>query len=128
MVYRTISRDLKLAAVKLYDAGHMIVEDICDCVGFSTRTFSRIHRLWTETGDVVKHKHGIPGRRRELMLDDVMYLLRLVRQRPDWFLEELADLLRENRFLSVHFSTIHRELLRHGYTSKKLRRIAKERN
>jgi transposase len=114
--------------MNLYDRGLISLDDILDCVGFSERTFYRVLRLWRETGDVVKQTYGLRGRPRLLVTDDLQYLLRLVQHRPDWFLDELADLLHENRFISIHFSTILRELSRAGYSVKKLKRIAAERN
>jgi transposase len=128
MPYRRISRDLKIAAINLYERELIPLDDILNCIGFSRRTFFRILALWRSTGDVVKHTYGLRGRPRLLVFDDLQYLLRLVRHRPDWFLDELIDLLRENRFVSVHFATIHRELERAGYSVKKLKRIAAERS
>jgi len=61
-------------------------------------------------------------------LDDIDYLLRLVRQRPDWFLDELLHLLETNRFICVNYVTIHRTLVRAGASWKKLKIIALERN
>jgi transposase len=127
-MYRPISRDLKICAINLYEKELLPLEDILDCVGFSESTFYRVLALWRTTGDVVRHTYGLRGRPRLLVFDDVEYILRLVRHRPDWFLDEIADLLQENRFISAHFSTICRELQRYGYTSKKLKRIARERS
>ena len=56
------------------------------------------------------------------------YLLQLIRQRPDWFLDELQFLLQTNRFISVHYTTIYRTLLRTGISLKKLKKVASERN
>jgi transposase len=128
MPYRKISRDLKLAAMNLYERELVPLDNLLDCVGFSERTFYRILSLWRETGSVTKHTHGLRGRPRLLVFNDLQYLLHLVRHRPDWFLDELSDLLHENRFISVHFSTILRELARAGYSVKKLKKIATERN
>jgi transposase len=129
MPFRKISRDVKIAAINLYDINIFTVEDLCHIVGFSQRTFWRIRRLWTDTGDVVTHKYGYQhGRTRILHIEDIQYLLRLIRHRPDWFLDELLDLLTHNRFISVHYSTIHRELIRCGVSLKKLKVIALERN
>lgn len=128
MPYRRISQDLKLAAMNLYECELIPLEDLLDCVGFSKRTFYRVLKLWRETGDVVKHTHGLRGRPRLLVFDDVQFLLRLVRHRPDWFLDELTNLLQENRFISIHFTTILRELARAGYSVKRLKRIATERS
>lgn len=128
MVNRThIPRDLKVCAIKLYENGLLDLEDILDCVGFSERTFYRTLACWRETGDVVPHKFGsFAGRPRLLLYDDVDYLLCLVRHRPDYF-DEMKELLQENRFISVHYSTIIRELSRTGISVKRLRRIAQER-
>lgn len=128
MPYRKISPDVKIAAVCLYERELLPLEDILDCCRFSRRTFFRILRLWRTTGDVVNHTYGCRGKHRILVTDDVQYLLRLVRHRPDWFQDELADHLLKNRFISVHFSTICRELKRVGFSLKKLKRIASERS
>lgn len=60
--------------------------------------------------------------------DDVGYLLQLVQQNPDYFLDELLHLLSTNQFISVHYTTIHRKLEQAGMSCKKLKQIAKERN
>lgn len=125
---RTISRDLKVAAMNLLEHGRLSRAEICDCVGFSRATFQRVLAIWQETGDVVRPSYGRKGRQRNLNFTDVQYLCRLVNQRPDWFLDELLELLDTNRFISVHYTTIHRELERAGMSRKKLKRIAAERN
>ena len=56
------------------------------------------------------------------------YLLELLCDNPDFFLDELLNLLRTNRFISIHYTTIHRELGHAGVTHKKLERIAIERD
>jgi hypothetical protein len=69
---------------------------------------------------------------RELLIimhfDDIHYLKHLISHRPDWFLDELQYLLATNRFISAHFTTIHRELERAQVSTKKLKKIAAERN
>ncbi|RXW16551.1 hypothetical protein EST38_g9310 [Candolleomyces aberdarensis] len=88
----------------------------------------RTLKLRRETGDVVNHTYGLPGQPRLLHFEDVDYLIRLVRHRPDWFLDKLQYLLQTNRFVSVHYVTIHRELERAGMSLKKLKKIAMERD
>jgi hypothetical protein len=44
-------------------------------------------------------------------------------QRPDWFLDKLLELLDTNRFISIHYTTIHRELVGAGVSIKKLQKI-----
>ena len=128
MPFRKISRDLKLAAVRLYEGDHLPLDDILDCLRMSKSTFYRVLSLWNTTGDVVQHTFGIRGRPRILHFDDVDYLKRLVKARPDWFLDELLSLLETNRFISAHYTTIHRELVHANVSTKKLKIIAAERN
>jgi len=127
-MYRKVSRDLKLCAIKMYELDILPLWLILDCVGFSLLTFYRILDLWVTTGDIVAHNFGTPGRSRLLHFDDVEYLVWLIRHRPDWFLDELLSLLKTNRFILVHYMTVHRELCRLGVSRKKLKRIAAERN
>ena len=128
MGFRKISCNLKLAAMRMYNQGILPVGAIIDCLQISRRTFYRILDLWITTGDVVRHTNGVRGRPRILHFDDIDYLRRIIRHRPDWFLDELLDLLQTNRFISAHYTTIHRELQRAGVSTKKLKKIALERN
>jgi len=128
MPYRKISRDLKLAAMRMHEHGILSVAQITDCLQISRRTFYRVLELWHTTGDVIRHTNGVRGRPRILHFDDIDYLNRIIKHRPDWFLDELLSLLQTNRFISAHFTTIHRELVRAGVSTKKLKKIAAERN
>ncbi|KAF9059463.1 hypothetical protein BDP27DRAFT_1204815, partial [Rhodocollybia butyracea] len=123
---RRISRDLKICAINLYQRELLDLEDILDCVGFSERTFYRILALYRETGDVIRHHFGPIGHPHLLLYDDIDYLLCLVRHRPDYFLDELANLLEDNHFISIHFCTAMRQLQNCGISLKKLCRIARE--
>ncbi|KIJ93077.1 hypothetical protein K443DRAFT_112609 [Laccaria amethystina LaAM-08-1] len=127
MVYRKILPDMKLATIRLYEKNLLSLDDILDCCGLSERTFWRVHKPFQETGDVEPPTCTTRGRPK-LHFDDITYLLALVHQRPDWFLDELLNLLDTNRFVSVHYMTIHWELEHAGVSVKKLRNIAKERN
>jgi hypothetical protein len=59
---------------------------------------------------------------------DVQLLLQLVNDNPDYFLDELLHLLRTERFVSAHYTTIHRELERAGVSRKQLQKITIEHN
>jgi transposase len=128
MVYRTIQRDVKIAAIQLAERQLLPLSDILLCCGISRRTFYRIMKLWKETGDVINDPPVLRGRYRTLHHTDIHYLLQLIRQNPDYFLDELLRLLKTNRFISVHFTTIYEELTRAGVSRKRLQRIALERN
>ncbi|KAG2336012.1 hypothetical protein BDR05DRAFT_1006255 [Suillus weaverae] len=105
---RKISPDLKLAAIRLHERGILTTREILECVG-----------------DIVKPHSEYIGRPRALNIEDVAYLTELIQHRPDWFLDELAGLVQRNRFISLHYTTIHRELHCAGISLKKLRKVAK---
>ncbi|KAJ7036319.1 hypothetical protein C8F04DRAFT_1210102 [Mycena alexandri] len=115
---RSISRNVKIAALNLYERGHLPLKEILAWVGFSRSTFFRVLHLWRTTGDV-ERKSNRTGRPRLLHHDDITYLLLLVQERP--------DCSSNNRFISIHYTTIHRELERAGMSTKKLSEIAAER-
>ncbi|KAJ7304645.1 hypothetical protein DFH08DRAFT_758666 [Mycena albidolilacea] len=123
---RRISRDVKIAALNLYEQGHLSIKKILAWVGFSRSTFFCVLRLWRTTGDVVRPQNRT-GRPRVLH-HDIDYLISLIHHRPDSFLDELLNLLKHNRFISVHYTTIHRELERAGMSTKKLDEVAEERS
>ncbi|KAG2369023.1 hypothetical protein BDR07DRAFT_1348485 [Suillus spraguei] len=126
MVFRKISDDVKRAAIRLSERDLLSLQDILDCCGFSERTWYRVMKLWRETGDVINQPRTAPGRACHLDREDIDYLLQLLRDNPNYFLDELVDLTRTNRFISAHFITIFNELDRAGMSCKRLKRIASE--
>ena len=64
---------------------------------------------------------------RNLDCDDLGYLLALICQNLEYFLDELLHLLETNWFISVHYVTIHHELKQADVSSKKLKKITLER-
>lgn len=128
MVNRRISDDIKLAAMRLYEQDILGIEDILEVIGFSRATFFRVLKLWREGGSVAKPKSFRRGRPRKMLREDLEYLNVLLHHRPQFFLSELQGLLKRNRLLSVHFSTIHREIVRAGISTKLLKKIAAERS
>jgi transposase len=128
MPYHFIPRAVKISAMKLYERDLLRLDTILDVMEMSRSTFFRVQKLWHETGDVVSHKTSLRGRLRALNYDDVQYLLVLIEQNPDYFLNELLYLLKTNRFISVHYTTIHRALKQAGVSCKKLKKIASERS
>ena len=46
MPFRKISRDIKIAAMRLYDDNILPKASILDYLGISSRTFDRVHALW----------------------------------------------------------------------------------
>ena len=74
MVYRAIHRDVKIAAIQLFERQLLPLNDILLCCGFSRRTFFRILKIWRETGDVIIER-VMYGRYRSLHQTDIHYLL-----------------------------------------------------
>lgn len=128
MPYRNIPRAIKISAIRLYEDEILPKPLILEYLGLSSRTFDRVLALWNSTGDVVKQASGVHGRPRLLHYTDIEYLRRLIQHRPNWFLDELQNLLQTNRFIAAHFTTVHRELVCAGISSKKIKKIASERN
>ncbi|KIK14883.1 hypothetical protein PISMIDRAFT_116270 [Pisolithus microcarpus 441] len=129
MVFHAISHNMKLAAIHLYKHGLVDFLDILEVCDMSSCTFYQILKLWQETGDVMKpldkNKWGWPCL---LDCEDIEYLVQLICQKPNYFLNELLHLLQTNHFVSIHFSVIHQELEHAGMSHKKLKSIAIERN
>jgi transposase len=114
MGFRVISRNVKIAAIRLYERELLDLEDILDCCGFARRTWFRVLKLWRETGNVVPERQNMRrGRVRNLDQEDLAYLLELIHDNPVYFLDELLHLLKTNRFISINYTTIiFRELKR----------------
>ncbi|KAG2064852.1 hypothetical protein BDR04DRAFT_1109504 [Suillus decipiens] len=83
-------------------------------------------KLWRDTGDVINQPRTACGCVHHLDHEDIDYLLQLVCDNPDYFLDELIDLTQTNHFISVHFTTIFNELDHAGMIHKKLKCIASE--
>ena len=127
MVYQVIHCDVKIAAIQLFKRQLIPLNDILLCCGLSRRTFYRILKLWQETGDVTKQV-VICSHYWTLHETNIHYLLQLIHQNPDYFLDELLCMLKTNCFISVNYTTIHNELIHVGVSRKCLQRIALERN
>lgn len=128
MGYRKIEDQVKLATLRLWDAGLLPLPTILGAVDFFESTFWRALKLWRDIGRPSKPPSIQRGQPRLLHRDDLTYLLTLICCRPQFFLDELQDLLCSNRFISVHFTTIHHELEHRHFSTKVLWRIASERS
>ena len=124
MPFCKISCDLKLAAIRPYECEILPLWDILDIMYLSQRTFFHILKLWHKTGNVITHKYGnLAGWPQILSFNNIHYVLQLVCLHPDWFLDELFELLKTNCFISIHYVTIHQELKRVGVLYKKLKLV-----
>jgi len=101
---------------------------ILDYLSISSQTFDHILSLWNATGEVVRETNGIWGCPWNLHFSDVKYLKHLIWHCPDWFLDELQYMLQTNCFISMHFATVHWELVQAGISEKKIKKAASECN
>lgn len=128
MAYRHIPDAVKLAAIRLWQAGNMELSEILRIVDFSRATFYRMLDLYERTGEVSKPASITRGRPRTLQREDTDYLITLIKHSPGIFLDELQHLLESNRFIAVHITLIHRELERLNLSTKLMRKKAAERS
>jgi hypothetical protein len=78
-----------------------------------------------KTGNVVPQPVWQRGLPHKLASEDVEYIKTLILFRPEYFLDELANLLSESHLISAHFSTINHELEQTGLSKKILRILLK---
>ena len=122
-----ISWDLKLAAVRLHEDDLLALPDILNSCNISRVTFYRIWKTLAGTGNIVSHRNTS---HQTCLLNgsDIQYLNQLIEENTDYFLNELLSLLKTNCFISVHYTTIHNQLLCSGVSYKKLQCITSERD
>lgn len=122
------SEDLKMAAVRLRHRGRDSVKDIIHITTMSRPTLFRTWRKHRLTRSVA-HKQPIgAGRQRSVLFRDAEYLLRLARHSPTTFLDEYCRRLHSDRYLPIHFTTIHRFFVRAGLRVKHVQKTARERD
>ena len=117
-----------MAALRLKALGHYSVREILQIVQFSRKTFNRAQRRYRLTGTVAKAQVIGRGRPRKALHEDVQYLIRLAHHKPTLFLDEYQRRLKVYRLLSLSMATIHRELQRAGLSTKRVQKMAAERD
>nr|GAT47754.1 Tc1-mariner class transposase [Mycena chlorophos] len=125
---KAIAPRVKDVAITLYKRKLLPLTTILSVVRFSRATFFRALQHKCKTGMPAPLPSRRRGRKRLVLRPDLAHLLNLIRTRTEHFLDELMWHLRRNRFLSVHFTTIFRELERQDISHKRLHKIAAERN
>lgn len=128
MVYRRISDDNKMTAVRLRLRGLDTVQEIKQLTAMSQASLYRVWNRFQTTGSVAKSEAIGRGRPRKLTSSDSHYLVRLARYKPSMFLDEYCKLLDRQRSLGVSLTTIHRTFIRAGLSVKRVQKLAKERS
>lgn len=87
--------------------------------GVSASTAVRLAADYRDRGAVTPKPQGrSPGTTGKLK-PHIAFLVKIVRAEPDLTLKELAGALEETHGVSVHLSSIHRALIRAGFSYKK---------
>ncbi|KAE8231123.1 hypothetical protein CF326_g3865 [Tilletia indica] len=124
MAFRRISRELKRFALQLLQRRLISVRQLLRLRVFSRATLYRL-RIQEEQPPPLR---GVPGRPRILDEAALAFLQELLLARPDFYLDELVDIVAIAEGVRVSRSTMHRYLERLGITLKRAHRIAKERD
>jgi transposase len=112
------SLDLRERIVGYVEDGHS-ARAAAGVFGVSPSTAVRLAAAHRDYGSVAPKPQGrAPGTAGKLVAHTGFLLERLTSE-PDITLQELADALREDRGVEVQLSSIHRALIRAGYSYKK---------
>lgn len=112
------SVDLRKRLVGYVEQGHS-ARAAAQVFGVSASSGVRFAAAHRDHGSVAPKPQGrAPGTAGKLA-GHMDFLLERVKSEPDSTLQELADALKEARGVEVHLSSIHRALIRAGYTYKK---------
>jgi transposase len=112
------SLDLRERIVGYVAAGHS-ARAAAGVFGVSPSTAVRLAAAQRDHGSVAPKPQGrAPGTAGKLAAH-IGFLLARMKSEPDTTLQELADVLREDRGVEVQLSSIYRALIRAGYSYKK---------
>lgn len=112
------SLDLRQRIVRYVDEGHS-ARAAARVFGVSASTAVRLAAAHRGAGDIAPKPQGrAPGTAGKLVAH-MDFLAERVRSEPDITLQELATALRHARGMEVQLSSIHRALMRAGYSYKK---------
>lgn len=126
MVNRKISRDLKERAAALVLSGSN-VPSVAHILGVSVDSVKRWTRNFQSFGDV-QPRSALRGRRRILSCTVLEDLQTLILSSPSLYLDEIVSWLAVKHDQPVSISTLQRSLVALGYTYKKLRKAAAQRD
>ncbi|KAF8591646.1 hypothetical protein K439DRAFT_1295287, partial [Ramaria rubella] len=92
-------------------------------LNMSLHVVQRVLQLYKELGDVMKDPHMY----QRYLPSYAQYMLKLLEEKPDLYLDEITLVLNDVTSLDISISTVHRSLKLLGITSKRLLKTALER-
>ena len=117
---REFSEDLRWRIVYLYSDG-LSTTDIANTLYMSKSSVIRIIKLYEKWACVTNPFKGIPGRRKLFSRGDMYILQNLIRDKVNWYLDELVHEMENFTGKRVSVSTLWRSLHYLGITRKKIK-------
>ena len=116
---KEFSNDLHWRIVYLYSDGHSIT-DIANILYMSKSVVSKIINLYEKWACVTNPVKGIPGRKKLFSRRDMCILQSLVKDKVDWYLDELVYEMENLTGKRASISALWRSLYYLGITRKKV--------
>jgi transposase len=116
---REFSKDLRWRVVYLYTDGFSI-KDIANTLYMSKSSVSRIINIYEKWACVSNPFKGVPGRRKLFNRGDMYILQNLIKDKVNWYLDELAYEMENLTGKRASVSTLWRSLHYLGITRKKV--------
>ncbi|GBB83743.1 hypothetical protein RclHR1_10410003 [Rhizophagus clarus] len=115
---KEVSADLRWRVVYLYSHG-LTITDIANTL-YMTKSVVKIINLYEKWACVTNSFKGVPGRRRFFDREDMRILQNLVKDKVDWYLDELLYEIENHTGKRVSISALWRSLHCLGITRKKV--------
>ncbi|CAB4496411.1 unnamed protein product [Rhizophagus irregularis] len=116
---RSFSEDLKWRVVYLYHDGHRR-KKIAELLHISKATVDKVLQIYVQWGTVVNPWQKLPGRHKTLTRNEMKILQELVKDKVDWYLDELVRELELQTGKLISIPTLWRSLVYCGISRKKL--------
>jgi transposase len=116
---REFSEDLRWRVVYLYTEGFSTI-DIANTLYMSKSSVNRIINIYEKWACVTNPFKGILGRRKLFSRNDMYILQNLVRDKVNWYLDELVYEMENFTGKRVSIATLWRSLCYLGITRKKV--------
>ena len=122
------SEDLRWRIIYQRKALCYSLQRVAENLGVGVATVHRIETLFDETGSVGKRKYPDCHGTHKLTENDKVLILGLLVERPETYLHEIQRELQALNGTDVDISTIWRCINHNGFTHKKLKTVALQRN
>lgn len=119
---KEFSEDLRWRVVYLYTDGFSVI-DIANTLYMSKSSITRIINIYEKWACVTNPFKGISGRRKLFSRNDMYILQNLIRDKVNWYLDELVSEMENLTGKRASIATLWRSLHYLGITRKKVLKI-----